>query len=226
MDSELSRRALLAVTAAATATTTPATPAPEVYSRLGIRPVINGVGVVTRLGGSLMHPEVLKAMSEAARCFVPLTELQSKVGARIAELWGAEAAMVTNGCASAITMGTVACVANGEPLIGIELGGLVEIGIEGLFIGLPAARGEDRHVEMEDDADLVVLPFPLGSGGMGERRRGGERRTGRGKPLAAIHIPKKLPSKRTEQRGPDSRRLSGRTGRYPAWCQDSPDGWR
>src|SRR5215471_18884205 len=45
----------------------------------------------------------------------PLAELQKKVGARIAELLGAPAAMVTCGCASAITMGTVACVASGDP---------------------------------------------------------------------------------------------------------------
>ena len=62
-----------------------------------------------------MHPEVLRAMQDAARCFVPLTELQAKAGARIAELLGVDAAMVTNGCASAITMATVACVAQGDP---------------------------------------------------------------------------------------------------------------
>ena len=37
------------------------------YARLGIRPVINGVGVVTHLGGSLIHPEVSRAMEEAFR---------------------------------------------------------------------------------------------------------------------------------------------------------------
>lgn len=114
MENEFSRRALLAATAVAPAVAAPL-PTPSVYARLGIRPVINGVGVVTHLGGSLMHPDVLAAMADAARCFVPLTELQAKVGARIAELLGAEAAMVTNGCASAITMGTVACVAQGDP---------------------------------------------------------------------------------------------------------------
>lgn len=86
----------------------------EVYTRLGIRPLINGVGVVTHLGGSLMPPEVVAAMEQAAKHFIPLTELQKKVGARIAELLGAEAAMVTGGCASAITMATVACVARGD----------------------------------------------------------------------------------------------------------------
>jgi L-seryl-tRNA(Ser) seleniumtransferase len=119
MENETSRRGFLASTTVAaaagamSAATTPS-PVPEVYARLGIRPVINGVGVVTHLGGSLMHPEVSRAMDEAARCFVPLTELQSKVGAKIAELLHAEAAMVTSGCASAITMGTVACVAQGD----------------------------------------------------------------------------------------------------------------
>ncbi len=121
MENETSRRGFLASAtvagAAASALKAPAAPvpAPDVYARLGIRPVINGVGVVTVLGGSLMHPEVAKAMEDAARCFVPLIELQAKVGARIAELLGAEAALVTSGCASAITMGTVACVAQGDP---------------------------------------------------------------------------------------------------------------
>ncbi len=122
MENETSRRGFLAsttiATAAGAALSVPAdaaAKAPNVYARLGIRPVINGVGVVTHLGGSLMAPETIHAMEEAGRHFIPLTELQAKVGARIAELLGAEAAMVTNGCASAITMGTVACVAQGDP---------------------------------------------------------------------------------------------------------------
>jgi len=89
-------------------------PDPGIYTRLGVRPLINGVGVVTHLGGSLMPPEVVAAMEQAGKHFVPLTDLQKKVGARIAELLGAPAAMVTGGCASAITMGTVACVAMGD----------------------------------------------------------------------------------------------------------------
>src|ERR1044071_9435968 len=75
----------------------------NIYSRLGLRPVINGVGVVTHLGGSIMDPEVLQAMDEASRHFVDLVELQRKVGARLAELLGVPAAMVTGGAASAIT---------------------------------------------------------------------------------------------------------------------------
>jgi L-seryl-tRNA(Ser) seleniumtransferase len=86
-----------------------------VYTSLGVRPVINGVGVVTVLGGSIMPAEVVQAMEEASRYFVPLPELQKKVGGRIAELLKVPAAMVTAGCASAIQVATTACVANGDP---------------------------------------------------------------------------------------------------------------
>jgi len=44
--------------------------------------VINGVGVVTVLGGSLMPPEVVQAMEEASRYFVSVPELQKQVRKR------------------------------------------------------------------------------------------------------------------------------------------------
>jgi uncharacterized pyridoxal phosphate-dependent enzyme len=86
----------------------------SLYSSLGVKPVINGVGVVTVLGGSIMPPEVLRAMEEASRYFIPLPELERKVGARIAELLQAPAAMVTCGAASAISVGTAACLSQGD----------------------------------------------------------------------------------------------------------------
>ena len=86
----------------------------DIRRRLGVRPVINAAGVLTYLGGSLMPPEVVRAMEEASKHFVQIPELQKKVGARIAELLDVPAAMVTAGCASAITVATAACVANGN----------------------------------------------------------------------------------------------------------------
>jgi L-seryl-tRNA(Ser) seleniumtransferase len=82
----------------------------NIYERLGVKAVINGQGTYTTLGGSIMPPEVVRAMSEAACWFVSIPELQEKVGARIAALLGVPAAMVTAGAASAITVGTVACM--------------------------------------------------------------------------------------------------------------------
>jgi L-seryl-tRNA(Ser) seleniumtransferase len=120
---KLTRRRLLetaalspAVAAAATSTTSLTASAPSsLYASLGVKPVINGVGVVTVLGGSIMPPEVVRAMEEASRYFIPLPELEKKVGARIAELLKAPAAMVTCGAASAIAVGTAACLSQGDP---------------------------------------------------------------------------------------------------------------
>ena len=86
----------------------------SVYARLGVRPVINGMGTYTLLGGSIMPPEVVAAMAEAARHFVNMTELQQKAGARIAGLLGIPAAMITAGAASAITVATAACITRGD----------------------------------------------------------------------------------------------------------------
>ena len=104
-----------AVAAAATTSNLSATSPSSLYASLGVKPVINGVGVVTVLGGSIMPPEVIRAMEEGSRFFIPLPELEKKVGARIAELLKAPAAMVTCGAASAITVGTAACLSQGDP---------------------------------------------------------------------------------------------------------------
>lgn len=102
-----------AAAAANTSGMTASTPS-SLYASLGVKPVINGVGVVTTLGGSIMPPEVIRAMEEASRYFIPLLELERKVGARIAELLKAPAAMVTCGAASGIAVGTAACLSQGN----------------------------------------------------------------------------------------------------------------
>lgn len=94
----------------------PAKKTANIYAeKLALRPIINGVGTVTNLGGSIMPPEVVQAMVDASRHFVPLADLQQRVGERIAELLGVPAAMVSCGAASAITVATAACVAGGDP---------------------------------------------------------------------------------------------------------------
>lgn len=89
-------------------------PSADVYTRIGVKPIINGVGTVTVLGGSLMPAEVVQAMNDASKHFVSVPELQKKVGARIAELLKVPAAMVTCGAASAIAVGTAACMSRGD----------------------------------------------------------------------------------------------------------------
>ena len=86
-----------------------------IYEELGVRRVINAWGTKTVLGGSRMPPAVVEAMADAARSFVTLRELQERAGARIAELVGVEAAMVSSGAAGGILLAVAACIAGTDP---------------------------------------------------------------------------------------------------------------
>ena len=87
----------------------------KVYTRLGLRPIVNASGTYTHLGGSLMPQEVLDAMDDAARHYVPIRDLTRATGERIAQLTGNPAALVTTGAAGAIFVGTCACIAGTDP---------------------------------------------------------------------------------------------------------------
>ncbi|PYV80230.1 MAG: hypothetical protein DMG93_19300, partial [Acidobacteria bacterium] len=86
-------------------------PRENVYTRLGVKTVINCRGTWTYLSGSLEFPEVRQAQLEAADYFVNMIELQRAVGRRLAELTGAESGMVTSGSAGAMAASTAACMA-------------------------------------------------------------------------------------------------------------------
>ena len=93
----------------------PAAQQANVYQRLGVRTVINAVGTLTTLGGSLMPEAVKQAMEEASGHFVPIHELQAAVGRRLAELTGAESAFVTAGASAALCLATCAVTAGSDP---------------------------------------------------------------------------------------------------------------
>ncbi|HUS10820.1 MAG TPA: hypothetical protein VMZ30_10165 [Pyrinomonadaceae bacterium] len=88
----------------------------DFYRELGVRTFINAAGTYTLLSASLMLPEVVAAMSYAAKHFVDIEELQTAAGERIAALIGCEAAMVTSGAAAALTIGTAACLTDENPV--------------------------------------------------------------------------------------------------------------
>ena len=87
----------------------------NIYSRIGVRPFINGRGTWTYLSGSLELPEVRAAKQAAAQHFVDIFELQHAASRRLAELSGAEAGMVTSGAAGAMAAATAACIAGTDP---------------------------------------------------------------------------------------------------------------
>jgi uncharacterized pyridoxal phosphate-dependent enzyme len=63
---------------------------------------------------SLMPAEVMDAINYASKHYVMLDELHDRVGERIAALVRAEAAMVTSGAASALTLGTAAVLTGAD----------------------------------------------------------------------------------------------------------------
>ncbi len=86
-------------------------PKENVYTRIGVRTVINCRGTWTYLSGSLEFPEVREAQVEAAHHFVNMVELQQGVGRKLAELTGAESGMITSGAAGAMATSAAACMA-------------------------------------------------------------------------------------------------------------------
>src|ERR1700736_2976896 len=86
-------------------------PRQNIYTRLGVKTVINCRGTWTYLSGSLEFPEVRQAQVEAGQYFVNMLELQRGAGRRLAELTNAESGMVTSGAAGAMAAATAACMA-------------------------------------------------------------------------------------------------------------------
>ncbi|WP_159466864.1 aminotransferase class V-fold PLP-dependent enzyme [Dyadobacter sp. 3J3] len=80
-------------------------PVRNLAKELGIRTFINAAGTYTFMTGSLMQDEVVETIQAASKDFMILDEVQTKVGEKIAALTHAEAAVVTAGCFSALTLG-------------------------------------------------------------------------------------------------------------------------
>jgi D-glucosaminate-6-phosphate ammonia-lyase len=85
-----------------------------IYDELGVPPVINAAGTKTRIGGSLIRPEAVEAMSAAAESFVLLSDLQSKACRLISKLTGAEAGFVTSGASAGLMLSAAAVLAGDD----------------------------------------------------------------------------------------------------------------
>ena len=82
----------------------------DYYDKLGVTKIINAAGTYTALTASIMPPSVQAAVARAAEHPVRLGDLQKAAGEYLARKLHCEAAMVTAGAASALTLGTAACV--------------------------------------------------------------------------------------------------------------------
>jgi len=77
----------------------------DLFKELGIRTFINAAGTYTAMTGSLMHDYVVETIQDASLQFCMLDEVQDKAGEKIAALVHSEAAVVTSGAFSAMTLG-------------------------------------------------------------------------------------------------------------------------
>ncbi|HXI27656.1 MAG TPA: aminotransferase class V-fold PLP-dependent enzyme [Vicinamibacterales bacterium] len=93
----------------------------DYFRELGVRPFINAAGTYTAMTASLMAPEAIAAITYASKHYVMLDELHDRVGARIATLLKCEAAMVTSGAASALTLGTAGVLTGVDPRKVVDL---------------------------------------------------------------------------------------------------------
>src|SRR5260370_37529066 len=95
----------------------------DYYDKLGVTKIINAAGTYTNLTASTMPDSVQAAVARAAETPVRLVELQKAAGEYLAKKLNCEAAMVTAGAASELTLGTAGCltVANQYGIRGIPM---------------------------------------------------------------------------------------------------------
>ena len=87
----------------------------NLYTRIGVRPILNARGTFTIISGSRSLPQVKQAMFDASHYYVHLDELMDAVGRELGQLTGAEWGIATTGCEAAIALATVACIAGTNP---------------------------------------------------------------------------------------------------------------
>lgn len=157
----------------------------SIFEHLNVKPVINGCGIYTDLGGSRLSPEVWAAMEEMNERFAHLPELMERAGARIATTLGAEAALITPGAAAGIMLGTAACMAGTDGAVSQRLpdvrglksevliqrshrykydrqasmtgASLVEVGSE------TGATADDFTAAIKEDTGMILYPAHLES---------------------------------------------------------------
>jgi D-glucosaminate-6-phosphate ammonia-lyase len=130
----------------------------SVFSQWNVRPVINGVGPATRLGGSVMEPAVLEAMADAANHYVKIDELQDAASRVISEITGAEAGYVTCGAAAGLALSAAASMTGLDPVKMNQLPDTAGMRYE--IIIHRAHRYDYDHALRSVGATLVDIGFP------------------------------------------------------------------
>ena len=129
----------------------------SIYKKLGLEPIINASGAVTRLGGAHLRPVALEAYVLASQEAVPLEQLQAAASQQISKLTGAEAGLVTSGAAAGLTLGSAAILA------GLDAGRMEQLpdtrGMPNEFVVAREHRSGYDHAVRASGAKLVEVGF-------------------------------------------------------------------
>lgn len=129
----------------------------NVYSDLGLRPIVNALGPATRLGGLPLAPTVLEAMRQAVDSNVRMDELEEAAGSEIARLLGVPASYVTSGASAALTLGAAVCAVGADPG-GIDQ--LPRVGQRDRILIQSAHRDPYDHAVTAVGLSLTSVGFP------------------------------------------------------------------
>ena len=87
----------------------------DIYSDLGIRPIINCQGQRTMLGGSRLSNDVFESMKATNMSWSLIREVMEKASEYVAQHMGVEGAYITSGCAAALALSSAACITRKNP---------------------------------------------------------------------------------------------------------------
>lgn len=82
----------------------------SIYEELDVAEAINAAGTKTRIGGTRIRPEAVKAMSRAADSFARISDLEDRASRTIADATGSEAGYVASGASACLTLAAAACM--------------------------------------------------------------------------------------------------------------------
>lgn len=140
----------------------------SVYESLGLKPIINASGSVTRLGGAPMPKTVVDSFRDAAREWVPIEQLQAAASKVIAQVTSTEAGIVTAGSSAALTLGAASILA------GYDLGRMEMLphcaGFPDEFVVSREHRNGYDHAVRAAGARFVEVGFNEVGAGAGVRR--------------------------------------------------------
>ena len=108
----------------------------DYYEKLGVTKIINAAGTYTFLTASIMPAAVRRAVDRAALSPVRLGDLEQAAGKYLAQRLQCEAALISAGAASALTLGMAACVTvMNRPAAGDAI-------LEQIPVGIPQFKNE------------------------------------------------------------------------------------